>query len=193
MTASAPQPDRTPTGGHMLVLHRVVLSIGSNLGDRLDNLQEAIDALFDAPGLTFVALSPVYETAPFAGGDGEMPEQGDFLNAVVVADTRLVPDTLLERVLNIENSMQRVREARWGPRTLDIDIVMFGDVVSNDPDLTLPHPRAHERAFVLVPWADVEPDVLLPGYGRVADLAVSALREGADVRRRDDLSLQAPA
>lgn len=188
-------PDRTATGSHMLVAHRTVLSLGSNLGDRLDNLQEAVDALFDAPGLTFVALSPVYETAPYGGPGGGIPEQGDYLNAVLVADTRLAPETLLERVLNIENSMQRVREVRWGPRTLDIDIVLFGNVTSDDPRLTLPHPRAHERAFVLVPWADIEPDVLLPGHGRVADLAAAALRDsGPDVvRRRDDLTLQEPA
>jgi 2-amino-4-hydroxy-6-hydroxymethyldihydropteridine diphosphokinase len=187
-------PDRTPTGSHMLVHHRTVLSLGSNLGDRLDNLQEAIDTLFDAPGLTFVALSPVYETVPYGGPNGGIPEQDDYLNAVVVADTRLAPETLLERVLNIENSMRRVREVRWGPRTLDIDIVLFGNVTSDDPKLTLPHPRAHERAFVLVPWADIEPDVLLPGHGRVADLA-AALRTGDPeaVRRRDDLILQEPA
>ncbi|HEX2315786.1 MAG TPA: 2-amino-4-hydroxy-6-hydroxymethyldihydropteridine diphosphokinase, partial [Thermomonospora sp.] len=152
------QPDRTATGGHMVVQHRTVLSLGSNLGDRLDNLQEAVDALFDAPGLTFVALSPVYETAPYGGPEGDIPPQDDYLNVVLVADTRLSPETLLERVLNIENSMRRVREVRWGPRTLDIDIVTFGDLTSDDPRLTLPHPRAHERAFVLVPWADLEPD-----------------------------------
>ncbi|WP_233510043.1 2-amino-4-hydroxy-6-hydroxymethyldihydropteridine diphosphokinase [Actinomadura craniellae] len=178
--------DRTATGGHMLVQHRAVLSLGSNLGDRLDNLQEAIDALFDAPGLSFVALSPVYETDPVGG-----PEQDDFLNIILVADTRLTPETLLERVLNIENSMDRIREVRWGPRTLDIDIVLFGGTVSTDPELTLPHPRAHERAFVLVPWADVDPDAELPGHGRVADLAAALGTAG--VRRRDDLTLQPPA
>ncbi|ACZ00028.1 MULTISPECIES: 2-amino-4-hydroxy-6-hydroxymethyldihydropteridine diphosphokinase [Thermomonospora] len=188
-------PDLTATGGHLLVPQRAVLSLGSNLGDRLSNLQEAIDALFDAPGLTFVALSPVYETTPYGGPEGEIPEQDDYLNVVLVADTSLAPRVLLERVLNIENSMQRVREVRWGPRTLDIDIVMFGNVTCNEPDLILPHPRAHERAFVLVPWADIEPDVLLPGHGRVADLAAAALRAtGPDaVRRRDDLTLQEPA
>jgi 2-amino-4-hydroxy-6-hydroxymethyldihydropteridine diphosphokinase len=187
-------PDRTATGGHMLVAHRVVFSLGSNLGDRLDNIQEAVDALFDAPGLDFVALSPVYETAPYAPPGEKIPEQGDYLNVVLVADTRLPPENLLERVLNIENSMQRVREVRWGPRTLDIDIVMFGNITMDDPDLTLPHPRAHERAFVLVPWADIEPDVLLPGHGRVGDLAaVKQADPAADLRRRDDLSLQAPA
>lgn len=198
MTAPEPTPrpaDRTLTGGHMLAAHRAVLSLGSNLGDRLDNLQEAVDTLFDAPGLKFVALSPVYETAPFGGSEGEIPDQDDFLNIVLVADTRLSPETLLERVLNIENSMERIREVRWGPRTLDIDIVLFGDVTSDDPGLTLPHPRAHERAFVLVPWADLEPDVLLPGHGRIADLAGAVLQKGGPdaVRRRDDLTLQEPA
>lgn len=195
MTASDRMPDRTATGGHMLVSHRVVLSLGSNLGDRLDNIQEAVDALFDAPGLDFVALSPVYETAPYAPPGEDLPEQGDYLNIILVADTRLPPENLLERVLNIENSMRRVREVRWGPRTLDIDIVVFGNVSSTDPDLTLPHPRAHQRAFVLVPWADIEPDVLLPGHGRVGDLAEGKVNEGgpAAVRRRDDLTLQEPA
>ncbi|WP_433329788.1 2-amino-4-hydroxy-6-hydroxymethyldihydropteridine diphosphokinase [Spirillospora sp. CA-294931] len=195
MTASDRMPDRTATGGHMLVAHRVVFSLGSNLGDRLDNLQEAVDALFDAPGLNFVALSPVYETAPFAPPGEELPPQGDYLNIVLIADTRLPPENLLERVLNIEHSMQRVREVRWGPRTLDIDIVTFGNVTSGDPDLTLPHPRAHERGFVLVPWADIEPDVHLPGHGRVGDLASAKLgQDGSEaLRRRDDLTLQPPA
>lgn len=183
--------DRTPTGGHMLVQHRTVLSLGSNLGDRLENLQEAIDALFDAPGLTFVALSPVYETEPYAPPGQSIPEQGDFLNVVVVADTRLAPEMLLERVLNIENAMQRIREVRWGPRTLDIDIVTFGNVISDDPRLTLPHPLAHERAFVLAPWADLEPNTLLPGHGRVADLAAAIGTSG--ISRREDLTLQPPA
>ncbi|MCW2917686.1 MAG: 2-amino-4-hydroxy-6-hydroxymethyldihydropteridin epyrophosphokinae [Actinomycetia bacterium] len=187
MTASdPPRPDRTKTGGHMLVEYRTVLSLGSNLGDRLDNLQEAIDALFDAPSLTFVALSPVYETAPWGG-----IEQPDFLNVVVMADTRIPPETLLDRVLSIEDSMRRERVIRWGPRTLDIDIVTFGDIVSSGPDLTLPHPHAHERAFVLVPWADIDPDAVLPGHGSVAAL-VATVGTG-DVTLRNELTLQPPA
>lgn len=178
--------DRTLTGGHMLVQHKVVLSLGSNLGDRLENLQEAIDALFDAPGLTLAALSPVYETAPWGP-----VEQDDFLNIVLVAITRLTPETLLERVLGIEESLRRERTVRWGPRTLDIDIVQFGTLVSDDPDLTLPHPRAHERAFVLIPWQEIEPDAQLTGKGSVAELAQAVGTEG--VRRRDDLTLQRPA
>jgi 2-amino-4-hydroxy-6-hydroxymethyldihydropteridine diphosphokinase len=163
-----------------------VLSLGSNLGDRLDNLQEAVDALFDAPGLDFIGLSPVYETKPVGG-----PEQGDFLNVVIVANSQVAPESLLERVLAIEESMDRTREVRWGPRTLDIDIVMMGDVTSDDPDLLLPHPRARERAFVLRPWCDLDPDAALPGQGRVTDLLPAVA--GQELRRRDDLSLQPPA
>ena len=166
--------------------HRTVLSLGSNLGDRLDNLQEGIDALFDAPGLDFVAISPIYETEPVGG-----PKQDDFLNVIILADSSVEPRSLLERVLNIEESMDRTRDVRWGPRTLDIDIVTVEDVTSDAPELTLPHPRAHERAFVLVPWCDVEPEASLPGRGRVADLLPSVA--GQELRRRDDLSLQPPA
>jgi 2-amino-4-hydroxy-6-hydroxymethyldihydropteridine diphosphokinase len=165
---------------------RTVLSLGSNLGDRLDNLQEAIDALFDAPGLEFVALSPVYETKPVGG-----VEQGDFLNVVIVAESRVAPDSLLERVLAIEDAMDRTRVVRWGPRTLDIDIVMMGDVTSEDPSLLLPHPRAGERAFVLRPWCDLEPEATLAGQGRVSDLLPGVADQ--ELRRRDDLALQPPA
>jgi 2-amino-4-hydroxy-6-hydroxymethyldihydropteridine diphosphokinase len=165
---------------------RTVLSLGSNLGDRVDNLQSGIDTLFDAPGLEFVVISPIYETEPIGG-----PPQGDFLNVIIIANSRLAPESLLERVLNIEEAMARKREVRWGPRTLDIDIVMMGDVTSDDPALVLPHPRAHERAFVLVPWHEVDPDAYLPGSGVVADLLPSVA--GQEQRRRDDLTLHAPA
>lgn len=163
-----------------------MLSLGSNLGDRLDNLQGAIDALFDAPGLDFVAISPVYQTAPVGG-----PEQSDFLNVVIIADSNVAPRSLLERVLNIEESMGRVRAVRWGPRTLDIDIVTIGDVTCDEPELLLPHPRAHERAFVLVPWCDVEPDAAIPGRGPIRDLLPSVA--GQRLHRRDDLTVQPPA
>jgi 2-amino-4-hydroxy-6-hydroxymethyldihydropteridine diphosphokinase len=170
----------------MTTSRRTVLSLGSNLGDRLDNLQGAIDALFDAPGLDFVAISPVYETKPVGG-----PEQDDFLNVVIVANSRLAPESLLERVLGIEEAMDRTRAVRWGPRTLDIDIVTIGELISEAPELLLPHPRAHERAFVLAPWSDVEPDASLPGQGRVTDLLPAVADQ--QVSRRDDLSLQPPA
>ncbi|GAA3751935.1 2-amino-4-hydroxy-6-hydroxymethyldihydropteridine diphosphokinase [Spinactinospora alkalitolerans] len=164
---------------------RVVLSLGSNLGERLDNLQGAVDSLFDASGLRLVALSPVYETAPVGG-----PEQDAYLNVVVVADTLLTPVTLLERAQSVEEAFQRVRDVRWGPRTLDVDIISYGGETSADPDLTLPHPRAHERAFVLRPWADVDPDAEIEGRGSVSEL-LGAVRD-QELQRRDDLVLQVP-
>ncbi|RCV55157.1 2-amino-4-hydroxy-6-hydroxymethyldihydropteridine diphosphokinase [Marinitenerispora sediminis] len=164
---------------------RVVLSLGSNLGQRMDNLQGALDVLFDARGLRFVAASPVYETAPVGG-----PEQGAYLNAIVLADTLLGPRTLLERAQSVEEAFDRVRDIHWGPRTLDVDIITYGDETSDDPTLTLPHPRAHERAFVLRPWADVDPEARLTGRGPVLEL-LRAVR-GQEVRRRDDLVLQVP-
>lgn len=176
----------TQTGDRATVVRRVVLSLGSNLGDRAENLQHAVDALFDAPGLEFEALSPVYETVPVGG-----PEQPDFLNIVVTAGTVLSPRTLLERVQGVEDALWRDRQVRWGPRTLDVDIITVGGLTSQDPDLALPHPRAHERAFVLAPWSDIDPEAELAGRGRVADLLEGVGRTG--VRRRDDLSLQPPA
>jgi 2-amino-4-hydroxy-6-hydroxymethyldihydropteridine diphosphokinase len=164
---------------------RVVLSLGSNLGDRLDNLQRAVDTLFEAPGLNFVALSPVYETTPVGG-----PEQPDYLNIVIVAESRIAPEALLERAQGIEESMDRIREVRWGPRTLDIDIVAVDGTIADAPGLTLPHPRAHERAFVLVPWRDVDADATLP-HGKITDLISAVDHQG--VRRRDDLTLHPPA
>lgn len=165
---------------------KAVLSLGSNLGRRFDNLQGAVDALFDAPGLRLVALSPVYETEPVGG-----PKQGPFLNAIVIAETTLEPHALLERAQSIENAFGRERGGeRWGPRTLDVDLIAVGEVTCDDPDLTLPHPRAHERAFVLVPWADIDPDAVLPGHGRVGDLAERVGTAG--VRRLTDRTLQVP-
>ncbi|WP_433351748.1 2-amino-4-hydroxy-6-hydroxymethyldihydropteridine diphosphokinase [Microtetraspora malaysiensis] len=165
---------------------RVVLALGSNLGRRMDNLQGALDALFDAPGLTFVAVSPVYETDPVGG-----PDQGPYLNAVVVAESMLDARTLLERAQGVENAFGRVRLVRNGPRTLDVDLIMVDGIVSGDPELTLPHPRAHERAFVLVPWSRADPDATIPGRGAVADLLAGLDQTG--VRLREDLSLEPPA
>lgn len=164
---------------------KAVLSLGSNLGRRFDTLQGALDTLFDAPGLTFVAVSPVYETDPVGG-----PEQGPYLNAIVIVETSLEPHALLERALSVENAFGRERHERWGPRTLDVDLIAVDDQTCDDAELTLPHPRAHERAFVLVPWADIDPDAVLPGHGRVADLAARVGTAG--VRRLDDRVLQVP-
>ncbi|GAA0994179.1 2-amino-4-hydroxy-6-hydroxymethyldihydropteridine diphosphokinase [Acrocarpospora macrocephala] len=165
---------------------KVVLALGSNLGRRMENLQGAVDALFDAPGLAFVAVSPVYETEPVGG-----PAQGAFLNAVVIAEGMPEPRSILERALSIEDAFGRERSERWGPRTLDVDLIMVGDLTCEGPELILPHPRAHERAFVLVPWAQADRAATLPGRGPVAALLADLDQSG--VRLRADLALQPPA
>ncbi|MCX5525676.1 2-amino-4-hydroxy-6-hydroxymethyldihydropteridine diphosphokinase [Streptomyces bobili] len=166
---------------------RAVISIGSNLGNRLETLQGAIDALEDTPGVRVKAVSPVYETEPWGVEPGSQPS---YFNAVVVLKTTLPPSSLLERAHAVEEAFHRVRDERWGARTLDVDIVAYADVVSDDPSLTLPHPRAHERAFVLAPWHDVEPGAQVPGRGPVAELLDTVSREG--VAAREDLELQLP-
>lgn len=155
---------------------RAILSIGSNLGDRLAHLQAAVDGL----GTAVVTVSGVYRTAPWGG-----VEQGDFLNAVVVvSDPAEDADGWLDRAQALERAADRTREVRWGPRTLDVDVIDVDGRVSADPRLTLPHPRAHQRDFVLVPWLDVDPAAELPGHGPVRDL----LR--GDPVRRTDLELR---
>jgi 2-amino-4-hydroxy-6-hydroxymethyldihydropteridine diphosphokinase len=151
----------------------VVLALGSNLGERRDILQGAVDAIAAIPEVQVMAVSPVYETAPVGG-----PPQPDYLNAVLLARTALPSRALLGRLHEIEAAFDRERSVRWGPRTLDIDIITVAGEVSADPDLTLPHPRAHERAFVLAPWHDVDQDAELPGYGPVAALLAAADRSG---------------
>ncbi len=166
---------------------RAVISLGSNLGNRLETLQGAVDALEDTPGVRVKAVSPVYETEPWGVPAGSQPS---YFNAVVVLKTTLPPSSLLERAHAVEEAFHRVREERWGPRTIDVDIVAYADEVSDDPVLTLPHPRAHERAFVLAPWHDVDPEAQLPGRGPVVALLESVALEG--VAPRADLELQLP-
>ena len=152
-----------------------VLSLGSNLGDRLAHLQAAVALL--AP----LAVSGVYETAPVGG-----PDQDPYLNAVVLLDAA-DPFALWRFTSAIEASRQRERGVRWGPRTLDIDLITVGDQLLATPELTLPHPRAGERAFVLVPWLDVDPGAVLPGAGPVAELVARLDTTGV---RRTDLGLR---
>jgi 2-amino-4-hydroxy-6-hydroxymethyldihydropteridine diphosphokinase len=168
------------------VNRRTVIAMGSNLGDRLEYLQGGLDGLFDTPRISFLAVSPVYETAPVGG-----PEQPDYLNAVVIAETTMPARAVLERCLSLEDAYGRVRDERWGPRTLDLDLIIYGDEVSNGPGLTLPHPRAHERAFVLAPWHDADPQAQLPGYGPVADLLAALGTAG--VARVEGAVLHPPA
>jgi 2-amino-4-hydroxy-6-hydroxymethyldihydropteridine diphosphokinase len=162
----------------------LVLSLGSNLGDRLANLQRGLIELC-TPGLACLAVSGVYETRPVGG-----PEQGDFLNAVLLAASSLPAADILRRCQLAEAALGRVRAERWGPRTLDVDVVAYGDEVSDDPELTLPHPRAHQRAFVLAPWLELAPEAILPGRGPVADLLAAAGADG--VRRLPALRLTLP-
>lgn len=197
--ASAPDPTVQPVPAAVVqqvdaadtTLHnpkRAVISLGSNLGNRLETLQGAIDALEDTPGTRVKAVSGVYETEPWGVPAGAT--QPTYFNAVVLVRTTLPPSSLLERAQAIEEAFERVRDSRWGPRTLDVDIVAYQGVVSDDPALTLPHPRAHERAFVLVPWHDVEPGAEVPGRGPVADLLPALGEQG--VTHRADLHLALP-
>ena len=144
---------------------QAVLALGSNLGERQGILQGGVDAIAGIEGVRLTGVSPVYETVPVGG-----PPQPDYLNAVVLAVVAIPSRDLLDRLHEVEAAFDRARLVRWGPRTLDIDIITVAGEHSDDPDLTLPHPRAHERAFVLAPWHDADPDAVLPGYGRVADL-----------------------
>ncbi|KOG14254.1 MULTISPECIES: 2-amino-4-hydroxy-6-hydroxymethyldihydropteridine diphosphokinase [Streptomyces] len=164
-----------------------VLAFGANLGNRLETLQGAVDALADTPGLRVKAVSPVYETEPWGVEPGSQPS---YFNAVALVRTTLPPSSLLERAQAVEEAFHRVREERWGARTLDVDIITYADAVSEDPVLTLPHPRAHQRAFVLAPWHDVDPEAQLPGHGSVADLLAAVGTEG--VTPRVDLELRLP-
>jgi 2-amino-4-hydroxy-6-hydroxymethyldihydropteridine diphosphokinase len=163
-----------------------VLSLGSNLGDRESRLRAALAQL----GPVVRGVSPVYETPPWGP-----VEQDDFLNLVAVAEDPAADEReWLRRAQACEQSAGRVRDVRWGPRTLDVDIVAVArdgvPVISDDPVLTLPHPRAHERAFVLVPWLALDPAASLPGHGSVADLVAALgpqVRDG--LRLRGDVRL----
>jgi 2-amino-4-hydroxy-6-hydroxymethyldihydropteridine diphosphokinase len=134
---------------------RAYLALGSNLGERAAYLQRAVDALAATDGVSVVAVSCVYETDPVGG-----PEQGRYLNAVVAIDTVLEPRALLAIAQRLEADARRVRNERWGPRTLDVDVLLVGDSVVSDPDLVVPHPRMWERGFVLAPLHDVAPDLV---------------------------------
>jgi dihydroneopterin aldolase / 2-amino-4-hydroxy-6-hydroxymethyldihydropteridine diphosphokinase len=163
-----------------------VLALGTNLGDRAGALRAALAALRDVPGLQVDVVSPVVETDPVGG-----PEQPDFLNAVVLVSTTLSARELLLACQSIEAGQGRERIVRWGPRTLDIDVIRYGDLLSADPVLELPHPRAGQRAFVLAPWLAVDPQAWLPGPdGPVPVALLLATADDRDgVRRRPDVVL----
>lgn len=150
-----------------------VLSLGSNLGDRLGHLRAGVELV--AQVVPVVGVSPVYETDP-VGVDGQAP----YLNCVAVVGSD-EPDVVFLAAQRAEELRGRIRSARWGPRTLDVDVVSVDAVVSDDPRLTLPHPRAHERAFVLVPWSELDSAAYLAGHGSVR--ALLAKMDTSGVRR----------
>ncbi|HYI52555.1 MAG TPA: 2-amino-4-hydroxy-6-hydroxymethyldihydropteridine diphosphokinase [Microlunatus sp.] len=185
MSSPNPYAIDADTLSGMKPLRKVVYSLGSNLGDRLNNLQGAVDALRDTPDVIVVDVSSVYETDP-VGGPADSPS---FLNLIIVAETTLEPRTLLERALAIEDAYGRERGEKWAPRTLDVDLIMVGNTSSDAEDLRLPHPLAGERAFVLLPWLEIDAKGEIPGVGKVADLAGQVSADG--VVRRDDLLIEA--
>lgn len=144
---------------------RAYLGLGSNLGERLATLQRAVDLLAAVPGVEVAACSRVWETDPVGG-----PPQPDFLNVVLRVETSLSPTDLLAACNGVEAALDRVRDVRWGPRTVDIDVLTIDDYVSNDPHLIVPHPRMTRRAFVLLPLLDLDPDPMLSDGTRVLDV-----------------------
>jgi len=143
----------------------VTLGLGANLGDRLAMLQRAVDLLAEG-GVVTTASSRVWETEPVGGPEG----QPAYLNAVISARAEGTPEDILETVRHVESSLGRRRDVRWGPRTIDIDVELIEDLVRDDPLLTIPHPRMTERAFVVLPLLEIDPDPLLPDGMHVLDL-----------------------
>lgn len=142
---------------------RAVIALGSNLGDRESYIQSALNEM--ATFLTIERVSTLIETKPVGG-----PSQGDYLNAVVLGECELEAEELLKKLMEIEKNLGRVREEINGPRTIDLDIISMGDLVIQSENLSLPHPRAHLRRFVLEPWLEVDPEAQLVGRGSVREL-----------------------
>ncbi|QTX05568.1 2-amino-4-hydroxy-6-hydroxymethyldihydropteridine diphosphokinase [Agromyces archimandritae] len=155
---------------------RAVIAFGANLGERRATLEAAIDELGGTAGIRLLAVSPSYETVAItdAGADAAAPR---YLNGVVLVATTLEPLELLDVLQTLEHAHGRVRTEHWGPRTLDLDLIDVDGMILAGERLTLPHPRAAERAFVLQPWLDVEPDAELPGFGPIAALRRAAKDE----------------
>lgn len=171
--------------GEMHPIRRAVIALGSNLGERTAMLQGAVDTLSDTPEVWITGVSQVYESDPV-----DAPEHsGKFLNAIVLIDTTLSAPRLLDRALAIEDAYDRERsEEPHAPRTLDVDLIVVGERISDEPDLKLPHPAAHQRAFVLQPWYDLEPDANLGEHGPISELLANTDR--SILHLRDDLKLE---
>ena len=137
-------------------MNRAYLSIGTNLGNRKNNIETAITLLKALPDTSVVKVSKIYETEPWG-----YTNQDKFLNVCVLIETGLNPKELLYKCQDIENELKRVRDVRWGPRTIDVDILLYDDIISEDESLIIPHPRIHERAFVLIPLRDLDKDIII--------------------------------
>jgi 2-amino-4-hydroxy-6-hydroxymethyldihydropteridine diphosphokinase len=144
---------------------RAYIALGSNLGNPVSTVDAAIDAMAALRGSILKAMSSLYRTAPVG-----LKHQPDFINAMVAIDTRLPARELLDELFRVEAEFGRVRSVRNAPRTLDLDLILYDDLVQDDPELTLPHPRMHERAFVLMPLEEIAPGLIVPGHGRVPEL-----------------------
>ena len=179
-----PHIDPDTLTGEMRPIRPAVLSLGSNDGDRLANLQGAINAFADTPDMKIAAVSSVYETTPVGATDGSPL----FLNAILLVDTTLSVSVLLDRAMAVEDAYGRERSVPGAPRTLDVDLIVVGDRISDSDELRLPHPRAHERAFVLVPWLEVDAHAQIPGHGKIADLLEGVGAHG--VVQRSELELE---
>ncbi len=142
---------------------KAVISLGANIGDTKANLDLAVGLLREATEV--IAVSSYLQTRPVGG-----PEQPDYLNAVAILESDLPAKELLALLNGIETAMGRTREIHWGPRVIDLDLIQYGGLLVNDEKLTLPHPRAHERRFVLAPWFEIEPEAILLTHGRISDL-----------------------
>jgi 2-amino-4-hydroxy-6-hydroxymethyldihydropteridine diphosphokinase len=144
---------------------RAYVGLGANLGPKEVTLLRAVDLLAAEDGIEVLELSELRETAPVG-----VVDQPEFLNGALAVETSLAPRDLLDVLLRVERELGRVREERWGPRTIDLDLLVYGDETVDEPGLRVPHPRLHERRFALEPLAEIEPELAIPGHGKVSDL-----------------------
>jgi len=152
---------------------RAYIGLGANLADREGTIEQAVGLLGAEPGIEVVSVSSLRETKHWG-----RVAQPAFVNGAVAVETTLEPRALLGVLLDVERRLGRVRDERWGPRTIDLDLLLYGDVVLDEPGLTVPHPRLHERAFALEPLQELDPELAVPGRGSVADLLAALAGEG---------------
>ena len=163
-------------------MQSIVIALGSNLGKRERNLEKAVELILEGNLITLNAKSAIYETAPVGG-----PEQGPYLNACIKVETNLSPTILMLRLLAIEDRMGRIRKEYWGPRTIDLDMLLYDQIIMNTPLLQLPHPRLAERDFVLIPLADIAPGLIIPGYNKNVSQLLEKRTPAADIKFHSNL------